>query len=147
MIWWLLILAVLSGAVAPLQVGINAQLAKTMLHPLQATVVSFVIGTFGVAAVSFAFRVPLPSLMQSLQTSPILLTGGLLGVFMVMSAITTAPRLGAAVFISASIAGQMIASLMMDYYGVMGYTAQPITMTKILGVLFVFAGVILIRGI
>ena len=147
MIWWILILAVLSGAVAPLQVGINSQLAKTMLHPLQATVVSFIIGTLGVTAVSFAFRVPLPNLMQSLQAPPILLTGGLLGVFMVMSAITTAPKLGAAVFIAASIAGQMIASLLMDYYGVMGYVAQPITMTKVIGVVLVFAGVILIRGI
>jgi len=147
MSWWILILAVLSGAVAPLQVGINAQLAKTMLHPLQATVVSFIIGTLGVTAVTFACRVPMPALMQSLQAPPILLTGGLLGVFMVMSAITTAPRLGAAVFISASIAGQMIASLLMDYYGVMGYAAQPISLTKILGVLFVMAGVFLIRGI
>jgi len=147
MIWWILILAVLSGAVAPLQVGINAQLAKTMLHPLQATVVSFIIGTIGVTAVSFAFRVPLPNLMQSLQAPPILLTGGLLGVFMVMSAITTAPRLGASVFIAASIAGQMIASLLMDYYGVMGYAAQPITLAKIIGVVLVFAGVVLIRGV
>jgi transporter family-2 protein len=140
-------LAVLSGAVAPLQVGINAQLAKTMIHPLQATVVSFIVGTFGVTIVSFFFRVPLPPLMQSLQTPPMLLTGGLLGVFMVMSAITTAPRLGAAVFIAASIAGQMIASLLMDYYGVMGYAAQPISITKIVGVLFVMGGVFLIRGL
>jgi len=144
--WWFLFLAFMSGAAAPLQVGINAQLAKIMIHPLQAAVVSFIIGTLGVIAVSFAFRVPLPA-VQSLQTPPILLTGGLLGVFMVMTAITSAPRLGAAVFIAASIAGQMIASLLMDHHGVMGYAVQPVSVSKMIGAALVFAGVMLIRGL
>lgn len=144
---WFLFVALMSGAVAPLQVGINAQLAKLMVHPLQAAVVSFIIGTLGVIAVSFAFRVPLPPAGQAVQAPPLLLTGGLLGVFMVMTAITSAPRLGAAVFIAASIAGQMIASLLMDHYGVMGYAVQPINLTKMIGVLLVGAGVLLIRGI
>jgi len=144
--WWLLILAISSGAVAPLQIGINSQLAKTLLHPLQAVLVSFVIGTFGVIALSYAFRVPLPAVMQPLKTPPILLTGGLLGAYMVMSSITAAPRLGAAVFIAASIAGQMMASLLLDHYGIMGYAVQPISAVKVLGVVFVCAGVMLIRG-
>lgn len=147
MIGWILFLAVLSGAAAPLQVGINSQLAKTLLHPMQAVMVAFVIGTLGVTAVNFALRLPLPTLLQTVQTPPILLTGGLLGIFMVISAILTAPRLGAAVFIAASIAGQMIASLLMDHYGVMGYAVQPISLTKVLGVLLVMGGVFLIRGL
>ena len=118
--WAILILAMLSGAVAPVQVGINSQLAKVMLHPLQAAVVSFIIGTIGVILLSFTCRISLPSFSQSIQTPPLLLTGGLLGVFMVMRAITTAPRLGASLFIAASIAGQMIASLLLDHYGLLG---------------------------
>ena len=144
---WFLFVALMSGAVAPLQVGINAQLAKLMLHPLQAAVVSFLVGTFGVIVVSFALRIPMPPASQALQTPPLLLTGGLLGVFMVITAITSAPRLGAAVFIAASIAGQMIASLLLDHYGLLGYAAQPISLLKLLGILLVCAGVFLIRGI
>lgn len=146
MLWLLLALAVTCGAVAPLQAGINSQLAKVFGHPVQAAVISFIVGTLAISLISFAFRVRVPGPLEVFKVSPILLTGGLLGVYMVMSSITAAPRLGAAVFISASVAGSMLASLLLDHYGIMGYAVKPITMIRCLGGILIVSGVFLVRG-
>ena len=55
------------------------------------------------------------------------------------------PRLGAAMTITVMVAGQLALSLILDHFGVMGVPQQPISLTRIAGVLLVIGGVLLVR--
>jgi transporter family-2 protein len=55
------------------------------------------------------------------------------------------PRLGAATFISITIAGQVFVSILLDHFGVVGFAARPVTASRLLGALLLIAGVLMVR--
>ena len=142
----LLLLAVIAGSVLPVQAGINAQLRVTLANPLAATLVSFLVGTVALALVALAARVALPP-AGALERAPWWhWTGGLLGAVYVAMMIVLAPRLGAATLIAAVVAGQMLASLVLDHYALVGFPAHPISLQRMLGAALVIGGVALVRA-
>jgi transporter family-2 protein len=72
--------------------------------------------------------------------------GGVAGVLYITAAILLAPKLGAAGFMTAVIAGQLIASVLIDYFGIMGFVSKEITPSRMIGVLLVAIGVIVMQG-
>jgi len=56
-----------------------------------------------------------------------------------------APRLGAATLVAAVVAGQMIASLLLDQYGLLGFPTHPMNGLRVLGAALVIVGVILVQ--
>ena len=71
--------------------------------------------------------------------------GGPLGALIVLSGATISPRLGAAAFIAAVVGGQLACSLFLDHFDLMDLPRQAVTPGRILGVLLVFAGVVLVK--
>ena len=57
-----------------------------------------------------------------------------------------APRLGATSMLAWLLAGQMLASLLLDHYGWLGFPEQPINWTRLLGVSLLIAGALLVRS-
>jgi transporter family-2 protein len=142
----LLLLAVVAGAVLPVQAGINAQLRTTLGNPLAATLVSFLVGTVALAVVALGARVPLPA-ADTLARAPWWhWTGGLLGAVYVAMMILLAPRLGAATLIAAVVAGQMLTSLALDHYALVGFAVHPVSLQRLVGAALVIGGVALVRA-
>jgi transporter family-2 protein len=141
---WFLLLAILTGAILPLQAGVNSQLRGVLGHPVLAAAISFFVGTVALAVYSAVARIPLPSgalgRMQWWHWS-----GGLIGAFYVACAIILVPRLGAATLVAAVVAGQMVASLLLDHYGLVGYPRHSIDLWRVAGAVLVMAGVFLIQ--
>jgi transporter family-2 protein len=71
--------------------------------------------------------------------------GGLLGAVYVLTTIILAPKLGAATLIAAVVAGQMMASLILDQYGLVGFPVHPVSALRLLGAALVIAGVVLVQ--
>jgi bacterial/archaeal transporter family-2 protein len=144
----LLILAAafMAGVFLPLQAGINAQLKNYSGSPVIAAFISFLSGTLVLAAAALALRVPWPSSSDFSNAPWWVWTGGALGACFVFLAIVLAESLGAAVMVSLIIAGQMVASLFLDHYGLVGYARHPINPARIIGTILLLAGVILIRS-
>ena len=139
-----LLLALLAGLLLPLQAGINSHLRSSLGHPLVATLVSFLVGTVAIALLMLGLRVSIPA--AGFRTGPWWnWTGGLLGAVYVLVTVVVAPRLGAATMIATIIAGQMLASLLLDHYGVAGYAPHAVNAWRVAGALLVIAGVILIQ--
>ena len=78
-------------------------------------------------------------------TTPWQWAGGLIGAAYVLAAVVLAPRLGAATLIAAVVAGQMLSSLVLDQYGLVGFPVHSLTLARLIGALLVIAGVILIQ--
>jgi transporter family-2 protein len=53
-----------------------------------------------------------------------------------------APRMGAAGFIASVVAGQMLASLLLDHFALAGYPPRPINPWRLSGAALVVAGVL-----
>ena len=57
-----------------------------------------------------------------------------------------APRLGATSMLAWILAGQMLASLVLDHFGWLGFPVHPINWGRIVGVLMLVGGILLIRN-
>ncbi len=141
----LLLCAILIGVVLPVQSGVNAQLRIGVGNPYLAALISFLVGTIALLGVNLALRVPLPSGEAAGRLPWWYWIGGLLGATYIYAAVILAPRLGAATLVAAIVAGQMVASVILDHYGWVGYAQQPLTAGRFVGVLLVIGGVLLIQ--
>jgi bacterial/archaeal transporter family-2 protein len=142
-IWSYLLLALLAGAMLPIQFGINAQLADWIGGSVRAAFVSFVVGA---AALLLAVMVAARGWPDRAGDAPWWVwTGGLLGAFYVLGSIVTAPRLGAATLVAMILAGQALASLAVDHFGWVGFEEQPVTLLRVVGMLVLAGGVVLVR--
>nr|WP_245449186.1 DMT family transporter [Ensifer sp. NM-2] len=54
-----------------------------------------------------------------------------------------APKLGAASFIVAVIAGQMAVSVVIDHFGLMGFPEKPVSLARLVGVALIIGGMVI----
>ena len=140
-----LLLTILAGALLPIQAGVNVQLRGLLGHPLVAALVSFVVGTIGLALVAAFARSPVTLGTAWDRGEWWHWGGGLLGAVYIVGSIVLAPRLGAATFVAALVAGQMIMSLVIDQYGWVGFAEHAISPLRVLGAALVVGGVVLVQ--
>ena len=144
-IWPYLAFGFAAGAMLPIQFGINAQLASWVDSPLRATLVSFIVGTVALAVAMLVAARDWPPL-ERVESAPWWVwVGGLLGAFYVLGSVVAAPKLGAATLVAVILAGQAVASLLVDHFGWVGFEENPITLGRLAGVAFVAVGVALVR--
>jgi bacterial/archaeal transporter family-2 protein len=145
MTWLYLLFAFVAGAVIPFQAGVNAQLAQWAHSPIRAAFISFVVGTVVLLALSALVFRPLPSAHRLGNAPWWVWVGGLLGAFYVAGSIVTAPKLGAATLIALVVAGQTVASLLVDEFGWVGFAERHVSPGRIAGMVLVLAGDAFVR--
>lgn len=143
MIFGFVLIAIVIGTLMPVQAGLNAELTRALRHPFLGAFVSLTTGAILVAFISL-FNGGLSDLKRLSEIQPHLLLGGVLGAIFVGSSLFLIPRMGATAMISAFITGQLIGSLIIDHYGLLGLTPNPIGLSRLLGVFLLFAGVFLV---
>ncbi|OHV82866.1 DMT family transporter [Rhizobium sp. LCM 4573] len=141
-----LVAALISGALVPFQAGANAALGRALGHPLWATMVSLAVSAICVIPVMIALRVSAPTIANLAVQPKWIWIGGVAGVIYITAAVLLAPKLGAAGFMTAVIAGQILASMAIDYFGVVGFAARPISGPRLIGALLVVAGVLVMQA-
>ncbi|TDR49135.1 transporter family-2 protein [Pseudomonas brenneri] len=141
----LLLLAVIAGAVVPFQSAINANLGRGLGHPLWATLASLLVSILVLLPVILALRLPLPSLGFISKAPLWMWTGGAFGVCFISLALVLLPKLGASGFIALALSGQVLASLLLDHFGLFGLVERQLTAPRLLGVLMLIGGVALIQ--
>jgi bacterial/archaeal transporter family-2 protein len=138
-----LLLAV--GGLLALQAAANVQLSAAMASPLGASTLQL-----GVAAVLLlalaAVAGSLGALVLLDQAEPWHLVGGLGSAVYITAGILLFPRLGALAAVGLFIAGQMLASLVLDGFGWLGVAREPLDLAAVAGAAAVVAGAWLIVG-
>lgn len=140
------LLALLAGVGLPTQAGINAQLSLWTRSSITAALISFAVGTLalGIAAITSAPSLPLWSSAAALPWW--IWSGGVMGAFFVATSTFIAPQLGATTMLALILAGQIVASLIFDHFGFLGYPLHPLNLQRIIGLCLLIAGVITIRN-
>jgi transporter family-2 protein len=140
-------LAVLLGAGAGCLVGmqapINSRLGKSV-GGVQAATFSFLVGTTALVLLSTVIRGGLGSLGHVGRAPWWALVGGLLGAVYVFVAIEAVRTLGASGLTAVVITGQLAISVVIDRFGLLGIAKQHISLTRILGLVLLAAGVALV---
>ena len=141
----LLLLALIAGAVVPFQSAINANLTRGLGHPLWATFASLLVSIVVLLPIIVALRLPLPSLAFITQAPLWMWAGGAFGVCFISLALMLLPKLGASGFIALALAGQVVASLVLDHFGWFGLMERHMTLPRAFGAVLLVAGVVLIQ--
>ena len=144
-IYFLLAVALLAGAVLPVQTAVNNKMAVAVGSPVLGALVSFTVGTLSILIYSIASGESASSLSGAKGAPPVAWIGGLLGAFFVTATIILMPRIGVAMTVSLIVAGQMFTAIVMDHFGLLGLEVRQVTPLRIIGVLLISAGVVLVR--
>lgn len=138
------LLAFLTGIAISIQAGVNANLRQSLGNPVLAAAVSFGSGFLSLAIALLFMRVPLPALDAVRQISWWKWTGGIIGAVYVTTVIVSVPRIGTANLVSLSVAGQLLAAVVLDHYGLLGFAQHPANGWRLLGMLLIVGGVLLV---
>ena len=144
---WIL-LALFAGAILPVQGAVNALLRADIGAPITVGAISFVVATAGMALVLLFVvttgRAPRPTLRPLAGVPWWSWLGGLCGAAYVTTIFTAIPAIGAAAVVGLTVAGQQVASVFFDRWGLMRMPTRPVTGARLLGVVLLLAGVVLI---
>lgn len=138
----LLPLALGIGIAMSLQTTINSQLREYLHSPIQAALLSFLIGTILLAFLVY-FQSDAKPTFTELRTVPwYLWIGGCLGVYAISMSIYAAPKLGLLSLSGLIIFGQITMSMLVDHFGLFGTDKTPVNWQRLVGAITIFIGVI-----
>ncbi|GGK15770.1 hypothetical protein GCM10011394_26160 [Luteimonas terricola] len=142
---WLAMLAIVAiGAMLPLQGLVNARLATALHGPVMAAFVSFLVGSVMLGTWLLVARTPFGATPDARFPAWIWI-GGVLGAVYVAVFTLLIPRVGAAAAICLAVFGQVVASMLLDHYGVL-QAQRPADWTRVTGAILVLLGVLLVAA-
>jgi bacterial/archaeal transporter family-2 protein len=140
----LCVVAFAAGVALIVQVAVNSTLRGSLGTPVGAAFISFLVGTAALLLFLLASRTPWPARAQLSAVPPWAWAGGILGAYYVVATIIVGPRLGAAALLALVVLGQLVTSLLVDHFGLLGFPQQPLTAVRLLGAGLLFCGVLLV---
>jgi transporter family-2 protein len=139
------LLAMGAGCCIALQASANGRLRHNIESPLFSSYFS-ICGTILTASLAMLLLRPAaPALGLIRETQWWNWIGGPLGALIVLAGATLTRELGAARFIALVVGGQLLCSLLLDHFALMGLEQRVITPGRVLGAILVVVGVVLIK--
>lgn len=139
-----MIVTALVGASLAVQIGLNATMSQHVGSPMAAALINFAVGTLVLSAIVLLGRGSMPVLAQAGDAPWWAWGAGLLGACFITASTAFGPLIGGATFLALLVAGQMIAALAIDHYGVLGFPVRPVDGWRIAGAMLVVSGVFLL---
>ena len=140
------IFALGAGLVLPLQIAFNNKLTHFSGNPVTSSLISFSVGTLALLTYSLGSPAGLQKSLHQASAAPVYAwLGGLVGAFYIISTIVASPKIGLAMFLALVIGGQLMMSLTIDHFGLLGTPQKPVSWTNVLGLLFLLGGIMLIK--
>ena len=130
--------AVVAGASIVFQAAVNADLRFTLNSASW--------GSLAMVVFVLLSGSPWLSGADIARTSWLSWTGGLFGAVYVVAAILLLPRLGATTLLALFVAGQLVMSMLLDHYGILGVPQHSIDLPRLLGCALLVLSVVLIRA-
>ena len=138
--------SILLTVVVGLAIAAQTQFAGVLGHHIGVMESVFIIHLGGLVAAGVYLLVLGGGNLVAWRAAPwyVLLFGGLLGVVIVGGYAFVIPRIGLAPAITVAVAAQLIFSALLSHYGVLGAIQQPLTVSRIIGILVLLVGTWLI---
>ncbi len=140
----LIFLSVVCGALLAIQVGANTQLRNAVGSSVMSALISFAVGVVALTAYALISRARFPAVSTLSQIPVWQWTGGLMGASYILATIIVGPRLGATTMLSLVVAGQMVAAIILDHFGLLGFAQHAANVWRLIGTVLLIAGTVLI---
>jgi transporter family-2 protein len=139
-----LALALITGALIPIQAATNAMFSKSIGNPLLTGLMVFIVGLIGMIVFILLSRTSFPT-RQQITSAPLYgyLGGIIVATYVVMITILI-PRIGVGTAIGLIVTGQIICAVTIDHYGLFNVAVRSISVTRVAGVLLMIAGIYLV---
>ena len=132
------------GAFLALQAPTNAMLARGVGSPVNAALVSFLVGSVGLLVAAALLQVR-PDAQAARALPWWAWLGGLYGAVLVAATAFATPKIGVTSALTLVVAGQFAAAVALDHFGAMGLSARPVSLVRVGGLVLIAAGVLLVR--
>ena len=140
------LLAVGAGACIALQASANGNFRKNLGDNALFAAYFSILGTVLTATLAMLLLRPQAPGAATLRETPWWnWIGGPLGALIVLAGAALTARLGAALFIALVVGGQLLCSLLLDHFALMGLNEQPVTLGRVVGATLVVTGVLCIK--
>lgn len=141
------LLALVAGLGLALQALVNLELRQRLGQPALAALVSFLVGAAVLGVLVLASLRGQPRVeLSAVRGAPWWAwIGGAFGAYFVWSAIVATQRLGPMLFFALVVAGQLVASTVIEHYGWLGAARQAFTPMRAVGVALLLAGLFVLR--
>lgn len=137
------LLGVGAGCLVGMQAPINSRLGKSV-GSAEAATVSFLVGTVALVLILLIARGGIGGISQIGRVPWWALVGGLLGAIYVSVALVAVRTLGASGLTAVVIGGQLVISVVIDRFGLLGVARQAVGAQRIAGLVLLAAGVLLV---
>jgi bacterial/archaeal transporter family-2 protein len=139
---WLL--ALVSGALIPVQAAANVALSRSIQSNVPfAALTLFLVAAAATAVTVVASGAPIPNGLELRAAPWWSYTGGLIVAFYVFTITFLAPRLGVGTAIALVVTGQVLAALAIDHFGLLRSLTFSLTISRLLGGALMVLGVFL----
>lgn len=139
------ILAIIAGALIPIQTSSNTVLSKNVGGIIPATMCMFIVATISIILTILVSKTSIPNLTQVSSTPFYSWFGGIIAVIYIMTLVFLAPKLGIGNVTVLIVTGQAISIMLIEHFALFGFHEKPLNLYRIAGVLFLILGVYLIR--
>jgi transporter family-2 protein len=141
---WIYPFIILGGILQTCGAAMNAQLYASLTNRWLASAVSFALITAFFICVYAMFPTPVPTI-QGLSSMPWWAPiGGLVGAVQVFAGLTLVHRVGAGPFVGFTVTAALIASLMIDHFGLLHMPIHTINLWRVVGAVLMAGGIALI---
>ncbi len=140
-----LAMAVAVGMLTAFQPGVNRKFGEVSGAPLHGGVISFAVGLATVLLVAVILRASPPPISRVALGPVWMWVGGVIGAVFVTAAIYLSKPMGQGNYMAAMIAGQLVAGVVIDHFGFMGYDRHPFSVARAGGLVLIGLGVALLR--
>ena len=138
----LYVLTVFLGVILAVHLAMNGKVGSVLNNARVGNALFWCIGAVGALAIGLTGW-QTGALSPLKQVHPVLLTAGVLGAGLVFAIAWLIPQVGAGPVMITLLAGQILGGLLMSHFGWLGSPVQPVTMTKLAGVVVMIGGVVL----
>jgi bacterial/archaeal transporter family-2 protein len=141
---WIYPFIILGGVLQTCGAAMNGQLYASLLNRWLASAVSFALITAFFICLYAMFPTPVPTI-QGLSSMPWWAPiGGLVGAVQVYAGLTLVHKVGAGSFVGFTVTAALIASLVIDHFGLLHMPIHTINPWRILGTALMVGGIALI---
>ena len=130
------------GVVLAVHLSMNGKVGSVLNNARVGNALFWCIGAVGAVAIGLTGW-QTGALGPLKQVHPVLLTAGILGACLVFAIAWLIPQVGAGPVMITLLAGQILGGLLMSHFGWLGSPVQPVTMTKLAGVVVMIGGVVM----
>ncbi|MGC4103340.1 DMT family transporter [Ferruginibacter sp.] len=139
-----LALALITGALIPVQAATNAAFSKSIGNPYITGFMVFVIGLIGMVLFLLLSRTALPSREQLTAAPSYGYLGGLIVATYVVMITILVPKIGVGTAIGLIVTGQILCAVAIDHFGLFNVAVRTISLTRVAGIGLMIGGVYLV---